>query len=88
MFYNLNEDLITIVISYLDYDIVHNINFIKNKLINFDLLLLKRTNKYIYNIIEKYYNKNYNYKKIYIVNKTITNYYINIINTIYCNEIS
>ena len=76
MFYSLSEDIISIIILYLDSYIIHNFVFIKNKLINLDLLILKRTNKYLYDIIDKYYLKKYNYKNIYVINDTITDYYI------------
>ena len=52
------------------------------------LFLSKKTNKYLYGVIEKYYKKNYNYKNIYIINDTIAEYYIDITKTIYFNEIS
>ena len=61
MFNNLNEDTYSIIISYLDSYIIHNVKFIKNKLMNLDLLILKRTNKYLYDIIDKYYLKKYNF---------------------------
>ena len=88
MILTLGEDVILVIISFLHDFIIHNVKFIKHKLLNLDLLCLKKTNKYIYDIIEKEYIKKYNYKNIYVIDNSITEYYIDIINTLYFNEIS
>ena len=88
MLNKLNNDILQILITYLDYFIIHDIKFIKHKLLNLDLLCLKKTNKYMYDIIEEYYIKKYNYKTMYVIDNTITVHYKNIVNTVYFNEIS
>ena len=41
-FNNLNDDVILILINFLDYFIDHKINFIKHKVLNLDLIILKK----------------------------------------------
>ena len=88
MLNKLNDDILRILITYLDYFIDHYIHFIKHNLLNLDILCLKKTNKYMYYIIEEYYIKKYNYKTMYVIDNTITVHYKNIVNTVYFNEIS
>ena len=82
----LNKDVLSIVVDCLDCNINYGLDN-SHKLLNLNVVFLKKTNKYLYAIIEEYYKKKYNYTNIYFINSLITDYYAYITNIIYFNEI-
>jgi len=84
MIHKFNRDILLMIIKFLADDIKFmkyiDGELIKRKLISLDLFFFKKTNKYIYNVIDEYYQKYKLIKKIYI-NQIYTIYINGVYNT-------
>ena len=86
MFYKLSDDLIQCIIEFLNLYLEHNINYIKKKIISLEIYFLKQVNKLLNKNIELFFKNKL--KTVFVISNKITNYYNNIIKTLYFNEIA
>ena len=86
MFNKLSDDLIQFIIGFLNLYLNHYINFIKKKVISLEIYFLKQVNKLLNKNIELFFKNKL--KTVFVISNKITNYYNNIIKTLYFNEIA
>ena len=86
MFNTLSDDLIQYIIGFLNLYLEHDIQFIKEKIISLEIYFLKQVNKLLNKNIELFFKNKL--KIVFVISYTITNYYNDIIKTLYFNEIA
>ena len=86
MFNKLSDVLIQHIIGFLNLYLKHDVYFIKEKIISLEIYFLKQVNKLLNKNIELFFKNKL--KTVFVITDTITNYYNNIIKTLYFNEIA
>ena len=85
MFHKLSDDLIQYIFTFFDLYLIHDIKYIKEKIISVELNFLRQINHIFNNNIELYFKNKL--KNVFVINNPITNHYNNVLERLYFDEI-